>query len=226
MARKLKIMENAYFGGFYGEMIPAIRSLFESALKTNENLEFAVITGCLRISKESIFTGLNNLNTISITNSSYAEHFGFTQKEVEEMLCFYDRNDFIGTAREWYDGYLFGETEVYNPWSVINYVVQIWTNVRALPQPFWSNTSSNSIVRTLIEGADFRVKQEVEALIQGDNIEKPVHEDITYDDMEPDKSQDNLWNFLFFTGYLKKTGERMENKIRKICFMNTKVEIR
>lgn len=219
-------LENAYFGGFYGEMIPAIRSLFESALKTNENLEFAVITGCLRISKESIFTGLNNLNTISITNSSYAEHFGFTQKEVEEMLCFYDRNDFIGTAREWYDGYLFGETEVYNPWSVINYVVQIWTNVRALPQPFWSNTSSNSIVRTLIEGADFRVKQEVEALIQGDSIEKPVHEDITYDDMEPDKSQDNLWNFLFFTGYLKKTGERMENNIRYISMSIPNEEVR
>lgn len=219
-------LENAYFSGFYDEMIPLIRSLFESALKTNENLEFAVITGCLRISKESIFTGLNNLKIISITNPTYAEHFGFTQKEVAEMLAFYERSDYIDTVKSWYDGYFFGETEVYNPWSVINYVEQIWAQEDALPQPYWSNTSSNSIVKTLIEGADIRVKQEVEALIQGDSIEKPIHEDITYDDMEPDKSQENLWNFLFFTGYLKKTGERMADNIRYISMSIPNEEVR
>lgn len=219
-------LENAYFACFYNQMLPLIRSLFESALKTNENLEFAVITGCLRISKESIFTGLNNLKIISITNPTYAEHFGFTQKEVEEMLGFYERSNYKETVKSWYDGYFFGETEVYNPWSVINYVEQIWAQEKALPQPFWSNTSSNSIVRTLIEEADIRVKQEVEALIQGDSIEKPVHEDITYDDMEPDKSQDNLWNFLFFTGYLKKTGERMEDNMRYISMSIPNEEVR
>ena len=219
-------LENAYFGGFYSKMIPLIRSLFESALKTNENLEFAVITGCLRISKESIFTGLNNLKIISITNPTYAEHFGFTQKEVEAMLEFYDRSNYKETMKAWYDGYFFGETEVYNPWSVINYVEQIWAQKGALPQPFWSNTSSNSIVRTLIVGADIRVKQEVEALIQGDSIEKPIHEDITYEDMEPDRSQDNLWNFLFFTGYLKKTGEHMEDNMRYISMSIPNEEVR
>lgn len=219
-------LENAYFGGFYNEMIPLIRSLFESALKTNENLEFAVITGCLRISKESIFTGLNNLKIISITNPTYAEHFGFTQKEVEDMLAFYERSTYIVTVKSWYDGYFFGDTEVYNPWSVINYVEQIWAQEGALPQPYWSNTSSNSIVRTLIESADIRVKQEVEALIQGDSIEKAIHEDITYDDMEPNKSQENLWNFLFFTGYLKKTGERMAANVRYISMSIPNEEVR
>lgn len=219
-------LENAYFSGFYDQMISVIRSLFESALKTNENLEFAVITGCLRISKESIFTGLNNLKVISITNPIYAEHFGFTQKEVEEMLRFYGRSHFMGTVREWYDGYLFGNTEVYNPWSVINYVEQIWADENVFPQPFWSFTSSNSIVRTLVEKSDIRTKQEIERLIEGDSIEKPVHEDITYDDMEPKKSQDNLWNFLFFTGYLKKTSERMETNIRYISMSIPNEEVK
>lgn len=219
-------LENSYFGGFYHQMLPFIRSLFESALKTNDNLEFAVITGCLRISKESIFTGLNNLKIISITNPIYAEHFGFTQDEVEEMLNFYDRSNYNGIAKEWYDGYLFGETEVYNPWSVINYVELIWANEKAFPQPFWSNTSSNSIVRTLIEGADNGMKQEIEMLIQGESIEKPIHEDITYDDMEPEKSKENLWNFLFFTGYLKKTKERMEDNVRYISMSIPNEEIR
>lgn len=219
-------LENSYFGGFYNDMIPLIRSLFESALKTNENLEFAVITGCLRISKESIFTGLNNLKIISITNPTYAEHFGFTQKEVEEMLRFYGRSSYLETVKMWYDGYFFGKTEVYNPWSVINYVEQIWADKDAFPQPFWSNTSSNSIVRTLIEESDIRAKQEIEALIQGESIEKPVHEDITYDDMEPDKSKENLWNFLFFTGYLKKKEERMSDNVRYISMSIPNEEIR
>lgn len=219
-------LENAYFSGFYEEMIAIIRSLFESALKTNEYLEFSVITGCLRISKESIFTGLNNLKIISITNPGYAEHFGFTEDEVKEMLRFYGRESHYSVVKKWYDGYLFGKTEVYNPWSVINYVEQAWQDNDIFPQPFWSNTSSNSIVKNLIENADVRVKQEIEALIEGQYIEKQIHEDITYEDIEPEKAKDNLWNFLFFTGYLKKSKERMTDNVRYISLGIPNEEIR
>lgn len=218
-------LENAYFSGFYEQMISMIRSLFESALKTNEYLEFAVITGCLRISKESIFTGLNNLKIISITNPGYAEHFGFTEKEVRDMLCFYGKETHFSSIKNWYDGYLFGKSEVYNPWSVINYVEQLWTDDEAFPKPFWSNTSSNNIVRTLIENADIRMKQEIEMLIQGESIEKQIYEDITYEDIGPGQAKDHLWNFLFFTGYLKKSSERMADNIRYIslCIPNEEV---
>ncbi len=182
-------LENAYFNGFYDEMVSFIRSLFESALKTNESLKMAVVTGCLRVSKESIFTGLNNLKVVSVLDGGYAEYFGFTQKEVESFLEAYGLAGRADEVKEWYDGYLFGHTEVYNPWSVINYVSDtVYGNTEFL-KPYWSNTSSNSIVR------------ELEELIAGGTIEKPVHEDITYGDIH--KSQDNLWNFLFFTGYLK-----------------------
>ena len=203
-------LENAYFGGFYDRMVSLVRSLFESALKTNDYLEFAVVTGCLRISKESIFTGLNNLNVVSITNDTFAEHFGFTQEEVEKMLKDYRLEENLETVQKWYDGYRFGETEVYNPCSVINYVYSCYKNKQAFAKPYWSNTSSNSIVRSLIEHADISVKQEIEGLIEGGTIEKPIHEDITYDDMN--STQDNLWNFLFFTGYLKKISQRQEGE--------------
>ena len=191
-------------------MAALIRSLFESALKTNDYLEFAVVTGCLRISKESIFTGLNNLNVISITSDSFAEHFGFTPEEVEQMLKAYGLAENLETVKKWYDGYCFGDTEVYNPWSVINYVNSCYRDKKAFAKPYWSNTSSNSIVKNLVEHADLSAKQEIEALIEGGTIEKPIHEDITYDDME--STQDNLWNFLFFTGYLKKIREEQEGE--------------
>ena len=203
-------LENAYFSGFYDRMVVLVRSLFESALKTNDYLEFAVVTGCLRISKESIFTGLNNLNVISITANSFAEHFGFTPKEVEQMLKDYGLEENFETVKKWYDGYCFGDTEVYNPWSVINYVNSCYRDKKAFAKPYWSNTSSNSIVKKLVERADISVKQEIEALIEGGTITKPIHEDITYDDM--DSTQDNLWNFLFFTGYLKKIREEQEGE--------------
>lgn len=201
-------LENAWFRGFYGKMIDFIRSLFESALKTNSSLEFAIITGCLRISKESIFTGLNNLDIISVLSGRYSEHFGFTVPEVEKMLQFYNIEEKKEEVKRWYDGYLFGNTEVYNPWSMINYVKEAENDINALPRPYWANTSSNDIIRDMIEKADAGVKQELEALIAGEYIEKPVHEDITYEDIH--SSQDNLWNFLFFTGYLKKVGEHMQ----------------
>lgn len=203
-------LENAYFNGFYDRMVVLIRSLFESALKTNDTLEFAVVTGCLRISKESIFTGLNNLNVVSIMDTTYAEHFGFTQSEVDQILKHYGLEKNHSAVKTWYDGYQFGDTEVYNPWSVISYVNSCYKDKNALLKPYWSNTSSNSIVRTLVERADLSVKQEIEALIEGKTITKPIHEDITYDDM--DSTQDNLWNFLFFTGYLKKISEHQDGE--------------
>ena len=201
-------LENAYFTGFYQEMISFLRSLFESALKTNENLKFAVVTGCLRISRESIFTGLNNLEIHSVMNQDYAEHFGFIQSEVDEMLEYYQLQNKKNELKEWYDGYLFGKTEVYNPWSVINYVKAADADREMYPKPYWSNTSSNSIVRELVERADSTAKQEIERLLAGETIEKCVKEDITYEDIY--KTQDNLWSFLLFTGYLKKMDEHFE----------------
>ncbi len=204
-------LENAYFNGFYNEMVFFIRSLFESALKTNESLKLAVVTGCLRISRESIFTGLNNLDIISVLNEDYSEYFGFTQNEIDNLLKVYGITDKKDEIKTWYNGYLFGKTEIYNPWSIINYVKDITHENTEFPKPYWSNTSSNSIVRELIDTADNITKQELEKLISGGTIEKPVHEDITYTDIY--KSQDNLWNFLFFTGYLKAVNKRFENRM-------------
>ena len=202
-------LENAYFNGFYEQMTDFIRSLFESALKTNPNLEFAVITGCLRVTKESIFTGLNNLKMVAILEVNYSEYFGFTQLEVEQMLQAYEITGRQDEVKSWYNGYCFGKSEVYNPWSIIMYVDSLRQDKEAKPRPYWANTSSNSIVRELIEHADNSVKQEMENLIEGGTVEKPVHEEITYEDIY--KTVDNLWNFLFFTGYLKKVGERLED---------------
>ena len=196
-------LENAYFNGFYQQMIDFIRSLFESALKTNPHLYFAVITGCLRITKESIFTGLNNLAINSIMNIPYGDSFGFTPEEIEKLLADYGQTEAFSQIKEWYDGYLFGNSEIYNPWSVLNFL----TNADGLQRAYWSNTSANDIVRTLIEKADLSVRAEIEELIAGGTIEKPVHEDITYQDIY--SSDENLWNFLFFTGYLRSTGRRM-----------------
>ncbi|ACD24575.1 AAA family ATPase [Clostridium botulinum] len=203
-------LENAFFEGFYDKMIAFLRSLFESALKTNSSLEFSVITGCLRISRESIFTGLNNLNIVSILNDRYAEHFGFTDDEVKKILKDYKLEEKYGVIKEWYNGYIFGSTNVYNPWSVVKYIYDLLPNINAFPTSYWANTSSNSIVRSLIERADSVTKREIESLIEGKTIEKKVHEDITYNEMYD--SMDNLWNFMFFTGYFKKVSERMDEE--------------
>ncbi len=202
-------LENAYYNGFYDEMVGFIRSLFESALKTNDALEFGVVTGCLRISKESIFTGLNHLQISSIYNNGYEEAFGFTQQETEQMLTDYGMEDRIPEAKDWYDGYLFGETEIYNPWSIIKYVSSIAINHMKFPQAYWANTSSNQIIKDMIWHADEGMKRELDILINGGTIEKQIHEDITYDDIH--ESEDNLWNFLFFTGYMRKVSERRED---------------
>ena len=199
-------LETAYYNGFYNEMVDFIRSLFESALKTNDALEFAVVTGCLRISKESIFTGLNNLELYSIRNTGFDEYFGFTKKDVDEMLAAYNLTSCSDILRDWYDGYLFGNTEIYNPWSVIKYIKSQLEQPGCLAEPYWSNTSSNSIVKDMIKLSDVTAKEELDRLVNGGTIEKRIHEDITYDDVH--SNQDNLWNFLFFTGYMKKVSER------------------
>ena len=203
-------LENAYYEGFYKEMVGFIRSLFESALKTNDALKFGVVTGCLRISKESIFTGLNHLKINSVMDDTFSEGFGFTEQETERMLIDYGMEDRIPEAKEWYNGYLFGDTQIYNPWSVISYVDSIVNDGRQFPRPFWANTSSNQIIKDMIWHADEAMKQELDVLIKGGTIEKQIHEDITYDDIH--ESEDNLWNFLFFTGYMKKVSERREDK--------------
>ena len=216
-------LENAYFRGFYDEMIDFIRSLFESALKTNPYLEKGVITGCLRISKESIFTGLNNLETDSVLHTRYGDSFGFTQEEVEAMLAYYDLNEHLDEVKKWYDGYLFNNFEIYNPWSLLKYVNDRKDHVTEFALPYWSNTSSNSIVREMVGGADADARRDLETLINGGTIEKPVHEDITYGDIH--QTQDNLWNFLFFTGYLKKVGERKEGNNLKLEMKIPNIEI-
>ena len=201
-------LENAYFEGFYDKMIKFIRSLFESALKTNPYLERSVITGCLRISKESIFTGLNNLKVDSVLRTEYGDSFGFTESEVEAMLAYYNLQEELPEVKQWYDGYLFNDIEIYNPWSIVNYVYDHDRKITQFALPYWSNSSSNSIIREMVGEADADAKHDLETLINGGTIEKQVHEDITYGDIY--QTQDNLWNFLFFTGYLKKISERKD----------------
>jgi hypothetical protein len=207
-------LENAYMRGFYDEMVDFIRSLFESSLKTNGSLEFAVITGCLRISKESIFTGMNNLKIISIMSKQYGEYFGFTDEEVKKICDDYQMPQKFETFKEWYNGYLFGDANVYNPWSVIQLVDDLCAYIDEYPRAYWANTSSNSIVRKLIDVADEDTKKEIEELIEGKTVEKPIHEDITYGEIYD--TMDNLWNFMFFTGYFRKVGERVDERTKQL----------
>ena len=204
-------LENAWFNGFYAEIVNFIRPLMSSALKENPYLLLSVITGCLRISKESIFTGLNNLTIISTLSWEFSEYFGFTQKEVDAILKYYGIEEKRQILREWYNGYLFGNTEVYNPWSCVHSITNWRINIDEFPKPYWVNTSSNDIVRHLIDRADNETKDELVTLMDKGTITKSIHEDITYGEI--DKSMDDLWNFMFFTGYLKKVGkERMEDE--------------
>lgn len=217
-------LENSYYAGFYDEMIAFIRSLFESALKTNDALEFAVVTGCLRISKESIFTGMNNLQINSVRDAGFSEGFGFTEAEVEQMLVDYGIGERMPETKEWYDGYTFGDKEIYNPWSIIKYVYSIVIDKRQFPEPYWANTSSNQIIKDMVQNADETMKNELDTLISGGTIEKKVHEDITYGDIY--ESEDNLWNFLFFTGYMKKVSERFEGEDVFVTMSIPNIEIR
>lgn len=198
-------LENAYFAGFYDKMAGFIRSLFESVLKTNDYLQFAVITGCLRISKERIFTGLNHLNLISVLDKKYSEHFGFTEQEVKQAMSYYDRDRRFTDVKEWYDGYQFGNTEVYNPWSLIKFLYDLDADADAFPRPYWINTSSNEIIKNMIARADREMKGQIETLLAGKSMDIQVHEEISYADMN--QNGENLWNFLYFTGYLTKESE-------------------
>ena len=218
-------LENAFVCGFYDEMVDFIRAIFESALKTNSSLDFAVITGCLRISKESIFTGMNNLTVISILNEQYDEYFGFTDEEVRKMCDDYGLSHKYEVVKSWYDGYNIGRVDVYNPWSVIQFMFDLRANENCYPKAYWANTSSNSIVRELIELADESAKAELELLIDGGMIEKTIREDITY--AEVYETMDNLWNFMFFTGYFRKVSERTaDNDIRYLTLRIPNREVR
>lgn len=194
-------LENAYFNGFYDKMINLIRSVFESVLKTNDSLEFGVLTGCLRISKESIFTGLNNLKVNSIRFEEYSNYFGFTEAEVRELSEYYEIEDKFDEIKQWYDGYRFGTTEIYNPWSVLNYIQTAITMPSAPPEPYWSNTSSNSIIHKLITESEITVRDMIEELMNGESVSVPIYEDTIYSDI--DVNNDSIWSFLLFTGYLK-----------------------
>ena len=203
-------LDKAFQNGYYREMVSLIRGLFGMALKTNDSLAFAVLTGCLRITKESIFTGLNNFKVLSILDPRFDEQFGFTDYEVKKILEDYGLASHFEETKEWYDGYHFGKADIYCPWDVINYVDQLKYDQTVGPQDFWSNSSGNAIVRRFIDKADVKTKNEIERLIAGEAIEKEISLELTYD--EVDKSIENLWSVLFTTGYLTHKGRTESGK--------------
>ena len=213
-------LDKAFQHGYYKEMVALIRGLFGQALKTNDYLQFAVLTGCLRVSKESIFTGLNNFKVLSITDSRFDEHFGFTDAEVKTLLDDYSLTAHYGETKEWYDGYRFGSVDVYCPWDVINHVDRLCGEPNAEPQAYWINTSGNDLVRRFVDKADKTTQGEIERLIAGEAIEKAVRLELTYNEI--DNSIDNLWSVLFTTGYLTQAG-KVERGVYKLIIPNREV---
>lgn len=207
-------LDKAFQNGYYREMVSLIRGLFGMALKTNDSLQFAILTGCLRISKESIFTGLNNFKVLSVLDSRFDEQFGFTDPEVKKILDDYDLTSHFDEIKEWYDGYHFGNSDIYCPWDVINYTDQLRYDPSTRPQDFWSNSSGNAIVRRFIDKADISTRNEIEGLIAGEWIEKDIVPELTYDEI--DKSIENLWSVLFTTGYLTHKGCTESGKYRLV----------
>ena len=206
-------LDKAFQGGYYTEMVSLLRNLFGSVLKTNSELYFAVLTGCLRVAKESIFTGLNNLKVFSVTDVDCDSYFGFTDSEVRKMLAYYSFESKYGSIKDWYDGYQFGETDVYCPWDVINYVDRLLGKETLPPQNYWINTSGNDAVRHLIQRMGNGVlKSEMESLIAGETVEKEIHEDLTYNEIYA--SINNVWSLLFMTGYLTQRGTRESSRIK------------
>ncbi len=205
-------LDKAFQNGYYREMVSLIRAMFGKALKTNDFLEFAVLTGCLRVSKESIFTGLNNFKIFSITDTRSDEQFGFTEKEVKELLAYYHQGDRFEETKEWYDGYRFGNAEIYCPWDVINHVDRIKADPEARPEAYWINTSGNGLVKRFIDKATRTTRTEIERLIAGECLEKELRLDLTYDEI--DNSIENLWSVLFTTGYLTYEGRTAEGAYR------------
>ena len=215
-------LAKAFERGYYDQMIFFIRNMFEHVLKTNDSLKFAVLTGCMRISKESIFTGLNNLKVLSVTEVQFDEYFGFTDGEVKELLEYYGLSDHYEDVKDWYDGYQFGNVEVYCPWDVINYCDALRADQDAQPQNYWSNTSSNETVRQFIRKAGKGMtKREIEKLVAGGTITKAINRELTYKDMY--NSVENMWSVLFTTGYLTQRGRP---KGDQFCLAIPNMEIR
>ena len=213
-------LDKAFQHGYYKEMVSLIRGIFGQALKTNEYLQFAVLTGCLRVSKESIFTGLNNFKVLSITDARFDEQFGFTDSEVRQLLENYHLESHMDETKEWYDGYHFGDTDVYCPWDVINHVDRLCGEPGAEPQSYWINTSGNDLIKRFVDKADKTTRDEIERLVSGEIIEKKVRLELTYDEI--DNSMDNLWSVLFTTGYLTQVG-KSEHGIYKLCIPNREI---
>ncbi len=215
-------LARAHVQGYYEEMVVLIRSLFHQSLKTNSSIRLAVLTGCMRISKESIFTGLNNLNVLTITDVRQDESFGFTDMEVKELLAYYGLDDKYSVAKEWYDGYRFGDVEVYCPWDVINYCALLRADSDARPENYWANSSGNDVVNRFIReaGGSKTLKYEIESLIAGEIVTKEIYQEITYQDMY--RSIDNIWSVLFTTGYLTQRG-RGEGRSFQLVIPNLEV---
>ena len=205
-------LDKAFQNGYYKEMVALIKGIFGQALKTNDFLQFAILTGCLRISKESIFTGLNNFEVLSILNVQYDECFGFTDAEVRKILKDYGLSAHYADMKEWYDGYRFGNTDIYCPWDVIRYSKSLCMDEEAKPEDFWSNSSGNAIVRRFIDKADASTKNEIERLIAGEYIEKEISQELTYEEL--DDKIENLWSVLFTTGYLTQQGRTDDDRYR------------
>ncbi|HIT64548.1 MAG TPA: AAA family ATPase [Candidatus Ventrimonas merdavium] len=213
-------LDKAFQAGYYDEMINLIRNLFGNALKSNDSLYFAVLTGCLRISKESIFTGLNNLKVHTISDVRYDEFFGFTDEDVDQILDFYGLSDCKRVLRDWYDGFRFGDVDVYCPWDVINYCDELLADPNAIPENYWANTSGNDLIRRLLKKANQTTRGEIEKLIGGEAITKTIRQELTYRDVED--SIDNIWSVLYSTGYL--TGRsRLPGKQMKLALPNREV---
>lgn len=198
-------LDKAFQHGYYRQMAALIRGLFGQVLKTNDSLQFAVLTGCLRVSKESIFTGLNNFKVLSITDARFDEQFGFTEEEVRKLLAFYHLESHLSEVKNWYDGYRFGNADIFCPWDVIGHVDRLMEDPEAEPQPYWINTSGNDLVKRFIDKADKTTRDEIERLMTGGTIEKEIRMELTYEEI--DRSVDNLWSVLFTTGYLTLEGE-------------------
>lgn len=213
-------LDKAFSHGYYDEMVALIRALLGQALKTNTSLQFAVLTGCLRVAKESIFTGLNNFEVSSITDTEHDEHFGFTENDVLTLLQNYHLMDFMDVIREWYDGYHFGNADIYCPWDVIRYVKKLRNNREAEPEAFWINTSGNDLVKRFVDMADQTTQNEIERLISGETIEKKIREELSYNEI--DDNVDNLWSVLFTTGYLTQIG-KVERGVYKLVIPNQEV---
>ena len=214
-------LDKAFQAGYYEEIVSLIRNLFSNALKTNDDLQFSVLTGCLRISKESIFTGLNNLNVMTVSDPYFCDSFGFTDSEVKELLSYYGLENVHETVRDWYDGYQFGNASVYCPWDVIKYVQILLRDKEAEPENYWANTSENSIVRRLLSRADQTTRDEIEQLVNGGMIVKSIRQEITYKDIEA--SIDNVWSVLYSTGYLTSRG-RLPGKRLRLVLPNQEVK--